>query len=127
MIWRLILTILSATAVLIVSGKLGLTKELGAHPFWADKVVISGIIGGIMVWLLLAFSKLSMSKRLGLGLVALVISFAVARYGAHGFAISYAEDQFAGKLWFFGWHATMISFFVFCGAIFGKVLGLTRR
>jgi len=127
MVWRNVLAAVLAISAVAIFGRLGLAQELGAHPFWADKVIIGGYVGGLVVWLIFWLVGLGMSARLGIGLIALVASFAVARYGANGFAVSYGEDQMAGKLWFFGWHATMISFFVFIAAISGKVLKLARR
>lgn len=101
-------------------------KTLGAHPWWADQVVVSGVIGGCILSLVLRFIGVAMNRRLVLGLFLSAIAFGIARYGGYGFAVSYAEDQLAGKLWYFGWHGTMIAVFVMLAAGIGKLIGLRR-
>jgi hypothetical protein len=38
-----------------------------------------------------------------LGLLVLGLAIAAATYGKAQFAASFAEDSFAGRLWYFGW------------------------
>ena len=76
-------------------------RQLGAHPWWTMRTAIIGApIGlGLGVILLLA-------PRIWGTLVSVVATggaFAVALYGGQQFAASFAEDAFAGKLWYFGW------------------------
>lgn len=79
---------------------------LGAHPWWAGQVVMIGAPIGIVLGLLLWARRLKRGLRLGLGGVAVVAAFGVAKYGQIGFANSYAEDHLAGQLWYSGWIAT---------------------
>jgi hypothetical protein len=61
-----------------------------------------GSVLGLLLWA----RRLKRGLRLGLGVVAVVAAFGVAKYGQIGFANSYAEDHLAGQLWYFGWIAT---------------------
>lgn len=84
----------------------GLTQALGAHPWWADKAIWIGLGLGLLLSAILWGLRLSKTVRvvslLGLTLAAL----ATAYVGKTRFAASYAEDAFAGQMWYFGWIAT---------------------
>ena len=84
----------------------GLAERLGAHPWWADKVIWIGVPVGFglaaTAWIL----RLPRGMRY-LGFAGLTAAaFFVAQTGKLRFAASYAEDMFAGQLWYFGWIAT---------------------
>ncbi|UZD90026.1 hypothetical protein [Cognatishimia activa] len=86
-------------------------KELGAHPWWSQQVLLTGALVGLVVGLILdRFLKGGLTAVLGL-FIAATIGFGVAKYGQTQFAASFAEDAFAGQLWFFGWHVTSIMTF----------------
>lgn len=93
-----------------VAGLLALPEALGAHPWWSAKVLWTGGSVGVALGILTAWGVSSRSNYRGVALIGLVVAtiaaFATARYGQTQFAASYAEDAFAGKLWFFGWHST---------------------
>lgn len=84
----------------------GLPVLLGAHPWWADKVLVIGLAAGIALALLARATGWPRGRR-GLALlIATGAAFALASYGKARFAASYAEDGFAGQMWFLGWIAT---------------------
>lgn len=84
----------------------GLPQILGAHPWWADKVILLGLPIGI--GLATTAWALGISRRMRLmGFALLTLTaFGVAHSGKLQFAASYAEDMLAGQAWYFGWIAT---------------------
>lgn len=84
----------------------GLTLALGAHPWWAGKVIWIGLGLGLLLSAMLW--GLQFSKTVGLISLTLLTfaAFAMAYIGKSRFAASYAEDAVAGQMWFFGWIAT---------------------
>ncbi len=93
-----------ALAVPVLLGWLGPFQSLGAHPWWALTVALIGAPIGLVFGVLLA--RLALVPSVVLALVALALAYGVAYYGKTQFAASYAEDAFAGKLWYFGWIGT---------------------
>lgn len=93
-----------AAALILGLGHGGLTQALGAHPFWAGKVTLIGAPLGVLLF----WAGQAMGARWITAACALLalVSYAVAFQGKARFAASYAEDRFAGQLWFFGWIAT---------------------
>jgi hypothetical protein len=86
---------------------LGLTSYLGAHPVaWPIKVALIGAPIGAIIAIAAGFVLPSKPARIGLFSALLIAAFGVAHYGKVEFAASYAEDQLAGKFWYFGWIAT---------------------
>lgn len=85
---------------------LGLPERLGAHPWWADKVIWVGVPFGFglaaTAWIL----RLPRGVRY-LGFAGLTAAaFIIAQTGKMRFAASFAEDALAGQMWYFGWIAT---------------------
>jgi hypothetical protein len=103
---RLILTPLIAFAVPVALAWLGLTNLLGAHIWWDVKTILIGAPIGLVLAFLLAEKWDARVKRTAVWVFLLIAAFVVAKYGQTAFANSYAEDQVAGKLWYFGWIAT---------------------
>jgi len=68
--------------------------------------VMRGAAIGLILALVVQFAVARRVFKLGLAAVSTAIAFGVAKYGQTQFAASFAEDAFAGQLWFFGWHAT---------------------
>ncbi len=95
-----------ALALPILAAYLGVTKALGAHIWWDVKTILIGAPIGIL--LAAAFNLLSVPKiqRATAFLLLALAAYALAKYGQTAFANSYAEDQLAGKFWYFGWIAT---------------------
>jgi len=94
-------------AIAVAAYLTGATQTLGAHPFWAEKVIILGAPMGI------ALGYIATRIRYGLavaGLAGLTIAaLAVAHLGKTRFAASYdAEDALAGQMWFLGWHVVVV-------------------
>ena len=92
---------LAATLVLIFTVAGG-PEALGAHPQWALKVGILGIVPGLavgpgMVWLwsTAAAARVLAALWLASGLSVLL--------GKQRFVQSFAEDALAGRFWFIGW------------------------
>lgn len=101
----------------------GITQILGAHPWWADKVIWFGLGLGLLLAAILWGLRLSKPVRL-ICLAALnLAAFAIAYTGKSRFAASYAEDAFAGQMWYFGWMATC----TFALAILATVAWPTRQ
>lgn len=103
--------------VLIMLGKIGLSSWLGAHPFWATKVVYLGVAIGavISIPLLFLIQKNWFHSKVPIILTA-VFTLAVAAvtllYGKAEFAASYAENAFAGKVWYLGFIALFAGMFL---------------
>jgi len=97
-----ILVILAAAIAQITH----LPTALGAHPWWAEKVVWVGVPVGFSLaataWILQLPGGIRKLGFAGLTLAA----FIVAHTGKMRFTASYAEDMLAGQLWYFGWIAT---------------------
>lgn len=93
-------------AVAVLAHFTGATQAMGAHPWWADKVIWIGLPLGLIVAVLARSAGLTRPSRvicLG-GLVG--VGFAVALVGKSWFAASYGDSAWAGQMWFFGWIAT---------------------
>ncbi|MBU2867079.1 hypothetical protein [Pacificibacter marinus] len=103
---HIILATALTALIALIAGVTSIAAQLGAHPWWANQVILVGAPIGIVLGLVLWGARLNRVLRLCLGVVALAAAFGVAKYGQIGFANSYAEDQLAGKLWYMGWIAT---------------------
>lgn len=96
-----------AICLLVFSAWIKMPEHFGAHPYWAGKVLFIG--GALGIFASSAFSVFASDMRLFVPLVLFDTVFflgAVSAYwGKSEFAASYAENEFAGQLWFFGWIA----------------------
>ena len=92
--------------VAAIAQLLGLPERLGAHPWWADKVIWVGVPVGFglaaTAWVLRLPRGIRYMSFAGLTLAA----FMIAHTSKMRFAASYAEDALAGQMWYFGWIAT---------------------
>ncbi|UWQ90649.1 hypothetical protein QEZ52_17695 [Aliisedimentitalea scapharcae] len=90
----------------VIAHLTNLPAMLGAHPWWADKVIWVGVPVGFSLaataWILQLPGGVRKLGFAGLTLVA----FVLAQTGKMRFTASYAEDMLAGQLWYFGWIAT---------------------
>ena len=101
----------------------GLTQTLGAHPFWAQKVIWIGVGLGVPLGAILWGLGLRKPARL-IGVAVLTLAaFATAYVGKSRFAASYAEDTIAGYMWYFGWMATCVLVF----ALISSAVWATRK
>lgn len=99
--WPLILSIVLFAVLLW----LGVPKFLGAHPWWSTKVGLIGVPIGLGIGTILNWPA-QIPRVIGLAILT-VVMFGIAHFGKTTFAASYAENKFAGQMWFFGWIATM--------------------
>lgn len=81
-------------------GQAGLTARLGAHPFWAQDVPLTGLVLAVPIMVLAVWRP---RLALVLSLLCLVAGALAARFGKAAFAASYAENALAGQFWFLGW------------------------
>ena len=107
---------LIAAIVVITAANFGMSKLLGAHPFWSVKIAWIGVpIGLILAFLI---RSRPWSKRVGLFAVLLAGAAAAAHYGRLAFAASFAENALAGQAWYFGW----IGVAIFTSALITTIL-----
>lgn len=108
-------TVISSIMAVILAFIMKAPLMLGAHPFWATKVLLIGAPIGI------ALALLARPAPYRLRLVTLAaltcVAFGVTYYGKTAFAASYAEDHLAGQFWFFGWITTCALATAFSGAL----------
>ncbi len=105
---RSLLTALIAALIVIGFALLGGTKTLGAHPFWSLNVALIGApIGGLLALGLFVMTRWYWGP-LVCSVILAAVAYGVAHFGKLRFAASYAEDAFAGQMWFFGWIATAL-------------------
>ncbi len=102
---RPLLPALIAALVMAALIALDIARPLGAHPWWSQKTLLIGAPFGLIL-ATLAGLKLRPIPLTVTFAIATALAFATAKYGQTQFAVSYAEDQLAGKLWYFGWIAT---------------------
>ncbi len=103
---RLLVPVLTLVTLSGAAAASGLTRVLGAHPWWSEKVVWVGLPAGIA----LAATAWLLAPARGPRLITLfaltLLAFGLAQYGQARFAASVAEDALAGQAWYFGWIAT---------------------
>jgi hypothetical protein len=103
---RLLSELVAATIagiVLVVVGLSGATAALGAHPWWAAKVVWIGLAFGLGLGLGAAALGAGWRLRAIAGAAALGCAGLAAVLGKAVFAASYAENALAGRFWYLGW------------------------
>lgn len=100
--------------LLLAFAYMGGAASLGAHPWWAFKVGYLGVGAGAVLYLVLRAVRLpGWSGLLGFGILLLGAIWVTAT-GKTRFAASYAEDAFAGQMWFFGWIGIFAAAFLVC-------------
>jgi hypothetical protein len=119
-----ILAIGVALIVLGLAYVLDWPRGFGAHPWWSQDVVLYGAPAGIV----LALAALWLSARAWVWtigfFVACGVAFASAKWGQAAFSASFAEDAFAGRIWFFGWIAVAL---FGAASVVALVVALGRR
>lgn len=86
---------------------LGGPEALGAHPWWAVKVGLSGTGIGLVLWIALRLAKMTGMALLGLSAAVAFSGVAMTWFGKMRFVASYGDDILAGRSWFFGWIVLM--------------------
>ena len=84
-------------------------KFFGAHPWWAQKVVLIGTPIGLVFATMFRVTMASYILRVVITLVITIGLYMVASSAGEQFAASYAEDTIAGSFWYLGWIATSAS------------------
>ena len=96
-----------SACVILVLAWFGLTSYLGAHPVaWPLQVALFGAPIGALISVVAGLIVPSKLLRGILFVTLLLAAWGLAHYGKTRFAASYAEDQLAGQIWYFGWIAT---------------------
>ena len=116
---RLAIGTLIAWGVLIVIYLTDQHIQLGAHPIWSDQVLLTGAIAGPI--LAFAFIKAPLGLRIGLFGSLTILAAGIAYWGKQQFVASFADDAFAGQMWYFGWHG------IFAFGIAGVIAGYMRE
>lgn len=98
----LLAPVLAAVLVAVID----LPASLGAHPFWSDTVILIGLPIGLILAAVLAQTRLTRWQSTAIVALFAGAAYLAATVGKARFAASYAEDGFAGQMWYFGWIAT---------------------
>ena len=101
--------------ILVILAHLGLAQKLGAHPWWAVKVVYLGVGFGLILSVLGSLIPIFTRRIVPPLFVLAVASILLTVYGKTQFAASYAEDALAGRMCYFGW---------ICSVCFGLAFGV---
>ncbi|MBT8417435.1 MAG: hypothetical protein KJO42_08335 [Silicimonas sp.] len=107
-----------AALLVILAANGGLTVLLGAHPFWSVSIAWVGVPIGLIAALTVKSLDWRWSLRIALFAVLLGLAYLTASLGKERFAASFAEDAFAGRLWYFGWIAVAASATALISALF---------
>lgn len=100
----------------------GASEALGAHPFWSVRIGYIGIGVGLVLSLAAQGLGAGARGRAGMFAILLVAAAATAIYGKAGFAASFAEDRFAGTLWYYGWIGICTALFALIAALIAFAL-----
>ena len=101
------------TALVVMGGAyLGLSRWLGAHPYWMVQVAWIGVAVGVVLAILCAALRVPTAIVAATSVVFLGLSLSAAKYGKLGFAASYGEDRLAGNFWYFGSMAVAAALFL---------------
>ena len=123
---RPIISLILPALLLLGLELLGIWRENLSHPFWSLSSVIQGVLAGgllAIVWLRFQAKPLRVSTtQLTILTVLLLAAGTVTLWGKSGFAASFAEDKFAGRMWFLGFKATMFMAYLWLFA-FGLRMG----
>ena len=103
---RYVAAVIAPVLAAALAFALNLPQNLGAHPWWPQDVILNGLPIGLALAWVLALTPLSRVTAIALAGMATMAAAVIATTGKARFAASYAEDVFAGKMWYFGWIAT---------------------
>ncbi|MCY1127192.1 hypothetical protein OU426_10035 [Frigidibacter sp. RF13] len=124
---RQVLVLVLAAILTAGAGILGVTEALGAHPFWSVKVTLMGAVLGAAIGVGMAGLGMRLGTTVWLSAVILLAAAAAAHWGKTRFAASYAEDMVAGRLWYFGWIATLAAVCVLAQVLLGLAIGRRNK
>ena len=86
-----------------LTAHLGLTRAMGAHPWWDTQIAWIGLALGLLLSVLA--SRLPARFTIPGLVLATGLALWLAMTGQARFAASFASDEVAGRLWYFGWIA----------------------
>ncbi|MFT7596844.1 MAG: hypothetical protein ACI8R4_004186 [Paracoccaceae bacterium] len=90
-------------AAALLASATGVTQIFGAHPWWAQQVIWIGLLVGLTLAAIARALPISHIPRVAGFVLLTLTAIATATTGKSRFAASYAEDAFAGQMWYFGW------------------------
>lgn len=123
---KYVIAIIATVALAWLAHSMDLAKGFGAHPWWSQKIIASGAAIGLTLAVLFSLIVKNQTVTTIFAALISVAAFGVAKYGQTQFAASYAEDAFAGKLWFFGWHATSAAIFATLALLALALIGAAK-
>lgn len=103
---KLLVALALPVLVAILAYATNLTTSLGAHPWWAGKVIWIGLPIGLVLGATVWAIGLPQWLRLAGSAILVLAGVASAYFGKKWFAASFAENALAGQMWYFGWIAT---------------------
>lgn len=118
---RIVLALILPVLVALGGYFFQVARGLGAHPIWADQIVIIGLAIGAGLGLLLALTNTGLLLRMAGPAVLAVGAYFASHVGKTRFAASYGDDVMAGQLWHYGALAACVFLFAALTA-----LGATR-
>jgi len=123
MIRDIIVRMIVIAAIIVGVEPAGIWTWLGAHPFWSAKVAFFGVATGAALWLLVDWlarrAKSETSSPVAILVVAIILTGTVSWYGKTEFSASFAENTFAGQLWYYG-------FILFVACIFAALVTVSK-
>jgi len=106
-------------AALFVAHLLGFWIQLGAHPFWSQSATLFGLVIGVVL-IVLTWGRPSWGVVVLL--VALtILAFQTSTIGKAEFAESFAENQFAGRIWYYGFIGFIAALFASFSVLGAKI------
>lgn len=97
-------------------------NALGAHPLWSERVGFIGTGIGIAKWLVLHVAGVARRRMLLLGAALFLVFVTMIWFGKVRFVASYAQDQLAGRFWFFGWMLLIGATYLLIAALVNHLL-----
>lgn len=116
-----------AAALVVAAAALGLTKALGAHPFWSLRIALIGAPLGLALWAAARALRWPTGRQIIVIAALLSVTVAAAILGKRLFAASFAEDRLAGLFWYFGWIGTAAVTTALIAALLAAALNARRE
>ncbi len=99
---------------------IGFWVQLGAHPFWSQSATLLGLgFGLIVIGLILPRPSWGVIILL---LILTALALQTSSSGKETFAISYAENRYAGQIWHFGFVGFVTGLFASISALSAKFI-----
>lgn len=110
--YRDVIFLMGVALVFAIAVRIGVPERLGAHPWWAGRVVYLGVLVGLLP--AAAVRLWAPRRRLWPTVTGLMLLLSVGAtyFGKSRFVASFAKDALAGRMWFLGWIASVAFLFV---------------